>query len=125
MKYEKFECLLNCCAEISKEFEAFYLEFKERLNEEKKGIDKKLKLEIGDFYYFFDVWPFDKQKNQKQTLLLISKYNKEKSILFNSFRFDIQFMDKTIVYVINWKRQEDDYLTQTKEIVLNPHEFSV
>ena len=125
MKYEEFKNILISCTKISKEFKCFYNEFVKLFEEKRADVENKLKIETDEFYYFFDVWPIDKQKNQKQSLFLISKYDKEKVVLYNSFRFDIEILDNIVLHVTNWKKEDDDYKTITKEIVLNSNDLII
>ena len=112
---------------FDKEFMNFYnAELKELIN----GIDdsslcEKFKISTDKYVYYLDFWPFDEEKNQKQTVFLISKYDLDRTVLFNSFRLDVEMLDNVHISIINWKKEDDDYVTKQREIVLNKNEFKL
>lgn len=126
MTLEKFKNTFKLVATMDKDIKSLYDEISKFINSlDETDFCAKFKAENKDFVYYFDVWFDNAQKNQKRTLFLISKYNKDRSILFESFRLDITVEEKVDVQLIIWKKTDDDYVTKTKNIILNKQELTI
>lgn len=126
MTLQSFKNTLKLVSTMDKDIKSLCKEISKFTNQLKEtDFCAKFKAENKDFVYYFDVWFDEIQKNQKQTLFLISKYNKDRSILFESFRFDVTLEDKVDAQLVIWKKTDNDYITKIKNIVLNTQELTI
>ena len=69
----------------------------------------KIKIETQKEIFILEFDKLDRDEN-KEMIFLISRFDLDRSILYESYRFDI-FKADNVIEIVDWHLEEDDYKT--------------